>query len=91
MAENKKLFFFFWQLLKKLFFFWQLLKIDGVKSVLFGEDFITITKQNETDEWALIKPNVFAILMDYLQSGKPIFNEEFETNNSLTDTSFILF
>ncbi|MCP9260197.1 NFU1 iron-sulfur cluster scaffold-like protein, mitochondrial [Dirofilaria immitis] len=43
--------------------------------VFFGEDYVTITKQNEIDDWALLKPEIFAVLMDYLQSEKPIVNE----------------
>lgn len=46
-----------------------------MKSVFFGDDYITITKQKEVDDWALLKPEIFAVLMDYLQSGKPILNE----------------
>lgn len=56
--------------------FWrELFRINGVKSVFFGEDYVTITKQNEVDNWALLKPEIFAVLMDYLQSEKPIVNE----------------
>lgn len=29
----------------------------------------------ESDDWAVLKPEIFAILMDYLQAGKPIINE----------------
>lgn len=46
-----------------------------MKSVFFGEDYITITKQKEVDDWTLLKPEIFAVLMDYLQSEKPIVNE----------------
>uniref|UniRef100_A0A915PYE6 NFU1 iron-sulfur cluster scaffold homolog, mitochondrial n=1 Tax=Setaria digitata TaxID=48799 RepID=A0A915PYE6_9BILA len=63
----------------------ELFLINGVKSVLFGEDYITITKQNEADDWSLLKPEIFAVLMDYLQSGKPIVNEG-EMPNSPVDT-----
>ncbi|EFO25989.2 hypothetical protein LOAG_02490 [Loa loa] len=53
----------------------ELFRINGVKSVFFGEDYVTITKQNEVDDWALLKPEIFAVLMDYLQSEKPIISE----------------
>ncbi|VDN04122.1 unnamed protein product [Thelazia callipaeda] len=53
----------------------KLFRIDGVKSILFGSDYITITKKDESDEWAVLKPEIFAILMDYFQSEKPIVNE----------------
>lgn len=29
------------------------MRIPGVKSVFFGEDFVTITKQNEDEDWAV--------------------------------------
>ncbi|VDN33214.1 unnamed protein product [Gongylonema pulchrum] len=53
----------------------QLLRINGVKSVFFGEDYVTVTKQNEDEDWAVLKPEIFAVLMDYLQSEKPIISE----------------
>lgn len=56
-------------------YFRELFRIDGVKSVFFGEDYVTITKQSEDEDWAVLKPEIFAVLMDYLQSEKPIINE----------------
>ncbi|VIO96494.1 Uncharacterized protein BM_BM5335 [Brugia malayi] len=53
----------------------ELFRINGIKSVFFGEDYVTITKQKEIDDWTLLKPEIFAVLMDYLQSEKPIVNE----------------
>ncbi|VDK63666.1 unnamed protein product [Onchocerca ochengi] len=53
----------------------QLFRINGVKSIFFGENYVTITKETEIDDWALLKPEIFAVLMDYLQSEKPIVNE----------------
>lgn len=55
--------------------FRQLLRLHGVKAVFFGEDFVTVTKSSEEEEWALIKPDVFAVLMDYLQSGKDVITD----------------
>ncbi|XP_032434897.1 NFU1 iron-sulfur cluster scaffold homolog, mitochondrial [Xiphophorus hellerii] len=53
----------------------QLFRIDGVKSVFLGPDFITITKSNETVEWKVIKPDVYAAIMDFYASGLPVVNE----------------
>jgi hypothetical protein len=36
-------------------------------SVFFGSDFVTVRKQDEVD-WALLKPEVFAALMDFFAS-----------------------
>ncbi|XP_037807111.1 NFU1 iron-sulfur cluster scaffold homolog, mitochondrial-like [Lucilia sericata] len=51
-----------------------LFRIEGVRAVFFGADFITISKQEES-EWAVIKPEVFAVIMDFFASGLPILNE----------------
>ncbi|KAM8865137.1 NFU1 iron-sulfur cluster scaffold homolog, mitochondrial [Synchiropus picturatus] len=54
----------------------QLFRIDGIRSVFFGPDFITITKSDENMEWRVIKPDVFAAIMDFFTSGLPVVNEE---------------
>ncbi|KAI8975683.1 hypothetical protein BDF20DRAFT_822749 [Mycotypha africana] len=54
----------------------QLFQIDGVKGVFFGPDFITISKE-ETAEWQLMKPDVYAAIMDHYASGQPMmYNED---------------
>jgi len=58
----------------------QLFRIDGVKSVFFGPDFITITKADENLEWKVIKPDVFAAIMDFFTSGLPVVNEDSKPN-----------
>lgn len=50
-----------------------LLNIDGVTSVFFAADYITVTKDSATP-WAHIKPEVFAIINETLTSGAPIVN-----------------
>lgn len=52
-------------LAKKLFY------IEGVKSVFFGPDFITVTKQEES-EWQLLKPDLYASIMDFFTSGMSV-------------------
>ncbi|KAM9391936.1 NFU1 iron-sulfur cluster scaffold homolog, mitochondrial [Pholidichthys leucotaenia] len=54
----------------------QLFRIDGVKSVFLGPDFITITKLDANMEWKVIKPDVFAAIMDFFTSGLPVVNED---------------
>ena len=53
-----------------------LFRIEGVKSIFFGPDFITVTKVDEDVEWKLLKPEVFAVIMDFFASGLPVLNEE---------------
>uniref|UniRef100_UPI00398E77D6 NFU1 iron-sulfur cluster scaffold homolog, mitochondrial-like n=1 Tax=Pristiophorus japonicus TaxID=55135 RepID=UPI00398E77D6 len=54
----------------------QLFRIDGVKGVFFGPDFITITKEDNGMEWKLLKPDVYATIMDFFASGLPIVTDE---------------
>ncbi|KAI4910710.1 hypothetical protein J4E90_006965 [Alternaria incomplexa] len=51
----------------------QLLNIDGVTSVFFGADYITVTKDTSTP-WSHVKPEVFALINEYMTSGQPIVN-----------------
>jgi len=54
----------------------QLFLIDGISGVFFGPDFITISK-DPVAEWALMKPDVYAAIMDHFASGQPIvYNED---------------
>ncbi|KAM3868304.1 NFU1 iron-sulfur cluster scaffold homolog, mitochondrial [Diretmus argenteus] len=54
----------------------QLFRIDGVKSVFLGPDFITVTKSGADMEWRVIKPDVFAAIMDFFTTGLPVVNED---------------
>lgn len=53
-----------------------LFRIEGVKSVFFGPDFITVTKIDEDVEWKLLKPEIFAVIMDFFASGLPILSDD---------------
>ena len=55
-------------LAKKLF------DVEGVTGVFLGSDFITITKNAEF-LWEHIKPALLGTIMDFLQSGEEILNE----------------
>uniref|UniRef100_G1MPR7 NFU1 iron-sulfur cluster scaffold homolog, mitochondrial n=1 Tax=Meleagris gallopavo TaxID=9103 RepID=G1MPR7_MELGA len=54
----------------------QLFRIEGVKSIFFGPDFITITKESEDLDWNLLKPDIYATIMDFFASGLPVLTEE---------------
>ncbi|KAK9378940.1 scaffold protein Nfu/NifU N terminal-domain-containing protein [Kockiozyma suomiensis] len=60
-------------LAKKLF------AVDGVRSVMFGTDFITVEKDVDMS-WALLKPEVFSLLTEYLSSGARIMLEDTSAN-----------
>ena len=55
-----------------------LFRVDGVKGVFFGRDFITVTKadDDESAEWKLLKPEIFAVIMDFFASGLPVVDED---------------
>ncbi|XP_018048791.1 PREDICTED: NFU1 iron-sulfur cluster scaffold homolog, mitochondrial-like [Atta colombica] len=52
-----------------------LFRIEGVKAIFFGPDFITVTKVDEDVEWKLLKPEIFATIMDFFASGLPVMDE----------------
>ncbi|RYP12143.1 hypothetical protein DL767_011479 [Monosporascus sp. MG133] len=49
----------------------QLMNIDGVTSVFYGPDFITVTKSADTN-WAHIKPEVFSLITEAVTSGQKL-------------------
>jgi Fe-S cluster biogenesis protein NfuA len=52
----------------------KLFAVDGLKSVMFGADFITVEKDPETS-WMIMKPEIFSILTEHLSAGGPILTE----------------
>ena len=51
----------------------QLMSVDGVKSVFYGPDFITITKAADAD-WAHLNPEIFSLITASVNSGESIVN-----------------
>lgn len=56
----------------------KLFSIDGIKTIMFGSNFITVEKANDEIDWSVLKPEIFSILTEYLTNGSPIINEESE-------------
>lgn len=52
-----------------------LFRIEGVKSVFFGPDFISVNKADDEVEWKILKPEIFATIMDFFATGLPIVTE----------------
>ncbi|KAI9718217.1 MAG: hypothetical protein M1812_004207 [Candelaria pacifica] len=50
-----------------------LLNIDGITSVFYGPDFITVTKAADAN-WAHVKPEVFSLITETVTSGEQIVN-----------------
>lgn len=59
-----------------------LFRIEGVKGVFFGSDFITITKLDEDMEWKVMKPDIFATIMDFFATGLPVVSEDQEPSDT---------
>ena len=51
----------------------RLFEIDGVGGVMFGSDFIAVTKTD--GEWQQLKPALLGAIMEHFMSGAPIVNE----------------
>jgi len=58
----------------------QLFGIPGVKGVFLGNDFVSVTIA-EDYEWALMKPEIFAVITDFYSSGQPVLLEEGATTS----------
>ena len=48
--------------------------VDGVTGVFFGNDFVTVTKDDGTD-WDHLKPALLGAIMEHFQSGAPVMAE----------------
>lgn len=53
----------------------QLFRIDGIRNVFLGHDYVTVTKHEE-NPWNLVKPEIFAVIMDFFAAGLPVLTEE---------------
>ncbi|KAG8531101.1 uncharacterized protein KY384_004458 [Bacidia gigantensis] len=51
----------------------RLFNVDGITSVFYGSDFITITKASDAN-WAHVKPEIFALITEAVNSGEEIVN-----------------
>lgn len=49
----------------------KLFSISGVRSVFFGADFVTITKQDPID-WSVLRPEIFEVLMDFFAGEEDV-------------------
>ena len=47
-----------------------LLSIDGVEGVMYGADFVSVTKKDA--DWAHLKPAILGTIMEHFASGAPL-------------------
>ncbi|KAF8708115.1 HIRA-interacting protein 5, partial [Rhizoctonia solani] len=53
----------------------RLFGIEGVRSVFFGPDFVTVSKDSE-NTWSTIKPEIYSVIMEHFTSGTPLFRSD---------------
>ncbi|KAG2023218.1 NifU-like protein c, variant 2 [Coprinopsis cinerea AmutBmut pab1-1] len=53
----------------------RLMGIEGITGVFYGPDFVTVSKSSD-HPWAVVKPEVYALLMEFFSSGQPLFRSE---------------
>lgn len=49
----------------------RLFRIDGVSSVFLASDFVSVTRDDDSD-WSFLKPQVLAAIMEHYLSGLPV-------------------
>lgn len=48
-----------------------------MQGVFFGPDFITVTKMDDDNvDWRVLKPEIYATVMDFFATGVPILTDE---------------
>jgi len=52
----------------------KIFRIDGVVNVLYGRDFVSVTKKEDMP-WELLKPQVFGELTDFFMSGEELITD----------------
>ena len=62
----------------------RLFAIDGVESVFFSGDFLSVTKAERLD-WFVLKPSILAGIMEHFASGLPIIETKNEVSTSEED------
>lgn len=62
----------------------ELLKVEGIKAVYLGSDFVTVTKRAEY-KWQTLRPDLFRAVMGWAESGKPALLDKPE----ITDTTIM--
>lgn len=49
----------------------RLFSLQGVKGVFLGHDFVSVTKDDQTD-WSMLKPMALTAIMEHLATGQPV-------------------
>ncbi len=60
--------------------------VKGVSGVFFGNDFVTVTKEDAV-EWDHIKPAILGAVMEHFQSGQPVMTGDADASSGHADHS----
>ena len=61
----------------------KLFGVPGVTGVIYGSDFITVTK--ESGDWQHLKPAILGAIMEHYMSGAPLLADGIEAGDDLSD------
>ena len=53
----------------------RLFEVEGVVGVFFGNDFVSVTKE-DAREWYLLKPAILGVIMEHFTAGRPVLLDE---------------
>ncbi|KAG6897367.1 hypothetical protein C0992_002136 [Termitomyces sp. T32_za158] len=59
----------------------RLMGVEGVTGIFYGPDFVTVSKDSEVT-WAVMKPEIYSLLMEYFSSGQPLFRSDEDRENA---------
>ncbi|WP_322865180.1 NifU family protein [Aquicoccus sp. G2-2] len=62
----------------------RIFSVSGISGVFLGNDFVTVTKTEDT-EWDHVKPAILGAIMEHFQSGQPVMAEGVVTPSHATD------
>lgn len=67
----------------------RLFRIDGVASVFFASDFVSVTRNRDGD-WSFLKPQILAAIMEHYLSGLPVIEGPAGTIDNGIESELIL-
>ncbi|KAG6857662.1 hypothetical protein H0H87_010231 [Tephrocybe sp. NHM501043] len=59
----------------------RLMGVEGVTGIFYGPDFVTVSKDSEVT-WAVMKPEIYSLLMEYFSSGQSLFRSDEDRENA---------
>ena len=68
---------------------YELIEIEGVRSVFFGSDFVSVTKGADV-EWFVLKPPILGAIMEFFLSGQPLFQASADGGSTPGDSGVAL-